>query len=224
MLERAKSRLLALEPQHLHFDYAGYNGFIGALRDRRGSSGWLSLALYTVTALGQTEEHLLWSALTDSGEVLPLEVAQKLFDLPALAESTLETPPSALYDFQENARVQRKEAINTRNLRAFEDAAARIDAWSEDLKVGLERDIKELDRLIKEARRAATTAPTLQAKLEGQKQVQDFEKKRTAKRRNLFDEQDRIDAERQELIEGLAAKLEEREELKPLFTIRWSLK
>ena len=224
LLERAKSRLLALEPQHLHFDYAGYNGFIGALRDRRGSSGWLSLALYTVTALGQTEEHLLWSALTDSGEVLPLEVAQKLFDLPALAESTLETPPSALYDFQESARVQRKEAINTRNLRAFEDAAARIDAWSEDLKVGLERDIKELDRLIKEARRAATTAPTLQAKLEGQKQVQDFEKKRTAKRRNLFDEQDRIDAERQELIEGLAAKLEEREELKPLFTIRWSLK
>ena len=224
LLERAKSRLLALEPQHLHFDYAGHNGFIGALRDRRGSSGWLSLALYTVTALGQTEEHLLWSALTDSGEVLPLEVAQKLFDLPALAESTLETPPSALHDFQESARAQRKEAINTRNLRAFEDAAARIDAWSEDLKVGLERDIKELDRLIKEARRAATTAPTLQAKLEGQKQVQDFEKKRTAKRRNLFDEQDRIDAERQELIEGLAAKLEEREELKPLFTIRWSLK
>jgi len=229
LLEGAKSRPLALEPQHLTFDYeARPSGRIGALEGLRGRAGWLSLALYTVTALGQTEEHLLWSATLDtntaSGEVFPLEVAQKLFDLPATATPTFETPPTTLYGFQEDARRQRREAINTRNLRAFEDAAARIDAWSEDLKVGLERDIKELDRLIKEARRAATTAATLQAKLEGQKQVQDLEKKRTVKRRNLFDEQDRIDAERQELIEGLAAKLEEREELKPLFTIRWSLK
>ena len=53
--------------------------------------------------------------------------------------------------------------------------------------------------------------------------MQELEKKRTQKRRSLFDEQDRIDEKRQELIDQLAAKLEEREEMTPLFTIRWSL-
>ncbi|MGI8748233.1 MAG: hypothetical protein ACR2J4_07800 [Deinococcus sp.] len=89
--------------------------------------------------------------------------------------------------------------------------------------MGLERDIKELDRQIREARRAATTAGTLQAKLDGQRQVQELEKQRTRKRRSLFDEQDRIDEKRQELIDQLAAKLEESEEMMPLFTVRWSL-
>ena len=223
LLEQARSRSLSGEVKHLTFDYAAHPGYIGALRERRGSSGWLSLALYRVSALGQTEEHLLWSALTDDGEVLPPEITQKLFEVDATVSPTGDEPPAALTGLQEEARSQRKEAINRRNLQAFEDAAARIDAWSEDLKVGLERDIKELDRMIKEARRAATTAGTLQAKLDGQRQVQELEKKRTQKRRNLFDEQDRIDEKRQELIDQLAAKLEEEEMTTPLFTIRWSL-
>ena len=155
--------------------------------------------------------------------MLPPEITQKLFEVDATVSATGDKPPAALTGLQDEARSQRKEAINRRNLQAFEDAAARIDAWSENLKVGLERDIKELDRMIKEARRAATTAGTLQAKLDGQRQVQELEKKRTQKRRNLFDEQDRIDEKRQELIDQLAAKLEEEELTTPLFTIRWSL-
>ncbi|WP_170311960.1 SNF2-related protein [Deinococcus fonticola] len=227
LVEQAKTRDLS-QVQHLHFDYAAHmaagKGQIGALRDRVGSEGWLTLSLYTVTSLGQTEEHLLWSTFTDDGDIIDPDIAQKFFEVQASVEPTDLAPPTALNDLQDNARNQRKEAINTRNLKAFEDAAARIDAWSEDLKVGLERDIKELDRLIKEARRAATTAPTLQAKLDGQRQVQELEKKRTHKRRSLFDEQDRIDEKRQELIDQLARKLEEEESLTPLFTVRWSLK
>ena len=34
--------------------------------------------------------------------------------------------------------------------------AEKLDGWADDLKVGLEREIKEIDRQIKEARRAAT--------------------------------------------------------------------
>ncbi|MCP2014795.1 adenine-specific DNA-methyltransferase [Deinococcus sp. HSC-46F16] len=223
LVEQAKARFLAGEVEHLHFDYGAHTGHIGALRERQGSSGWLSLALYRVEALGQTEEHLLWSAVTDEGELLAPEITQKLFELPARVSPASGTPPPVLQDLREQARTSRREAINRRNLQAFEEAAARIDTWSEDLKIGLEREIKELDRQIKEARRGATTAGTLQAKLDGQRLVQDLEKKRTQKRRSLFDEQDRIDEKRQELIDQLAAKLEEREEMTPLFTIRWSL-
>ena len=221
LIGQAQARTLPV--QHLHFEYGGGREHIGALKDRRGEGGWLSAALYRVTALGQTEEHLLTAALTTHGEVLDADLTRKLFRLPARAEEASAAPPAALDDLLAQACDERKAAINARNLKTFEAAAERIDAWSEDLKVGLERDIKELDRLIKEARRAATTAATLQAKLDGQKRVQELEKERSRKRRSLFDEQDRIDELRQKLINDLAEKLEEREELIPLFTAQWSL-
>lgn len=70
---------------------------------------------------------------------------------------------------QRQAAIQR--GISERNARFFEAEADKLDGWADDLKVGLEREIKELDRQSKEARRAATTALTLEEKLAGQKQI-----------------------------------------------------
>ena len=61
---------------------------------------------------------------------------------------------------QRQAAIQR--AISERNARFFEAEADKLDGWADDLKLGLEREIKEIDRQIKEARRAATTALTLE--------------------------------------------------------------
>lgn len=65
--------------------------------------------------------------------------------------------------------------ISERNARFFEAEAEKLDGWADDLKLGLEREIKELDRQIKEARRAATIASTLEEKLAGQKQIKALE-------------------------------------------------
>ena len=75
----------------------------------------------------------------------------------------------------------------------FEAEADKLDGWADDLKLGLEREIKELDRQIKEARRAATTALTLEEKLAGQKQIKALEAQRNEKRRSLFDAQDDVE-------------------------------
>ncbi|TIR99804.1 MAG: DEAD/DEAH box helicase, partial [Mesorhizobium sp.] len=98
-----------------------------------------------------------------------------------------------------------------------------LDGWADDLKVGLEREIKEIDRLIKEARRAATTALTLEEKLMGQKQIKTLEAARNQKRRSLFDAQDQVDRQRAELIAQIESKLEQKVEVGPLFAIRWRI-
>ena len=91
------------------------------------------------------------------------------------------------------------------------------------MKVGLEREIKELDRQIKEARRTATAALTLEDKLAGQKQVKALEQQRNAKRRALFDAQDEIDRQRERLILEIQGKLQQRTSLTELFKVRWKL-
>ena len=64
-----------------------------------------------------------------------------------------------------------QRSISERNARFFEAETDKLDGWADDLKLGLEREIKEIDRQIKEARRAAKAALTLEEKLAGQKQI-----------------------------------------------------
>jgi hypothetical protein len=61
--------------------------------------------------------------------------------------------------------------ISERNGKYFEAEADKWDSWADDLKVALEREIKEMDRQIREARRKASQAASLETKLAGQKQI-----------------------------------------------------
>jgi hypothetical protein len=69
----------------------------------------------------------------------------------------------------ENLSLRRQEkiqhTISERNARFFEAEIEKLEGWADDLKLGLEREIKDIDRQIKEARRTATAALTLEEKL-----------------------------------------------------------
>ncbi|SUO97383.1 Uncharacterised protein [Suttonella ornithocola] len=113
--------------------------------------------------------------------------------------------------------------INERNLGYFEQETQKLDEWADDLKLGLETAIKEVDYQIKEIRHNATTAATLEEKLHYQKQQRELEGKRNKLRRELYDKQDAIDAKRNELIEQLEAQLEQKVTEKILFQIEWEM-
>ena len=89
--------------------------------------------------------------------------------------------------------------------------------------MALEREIKDMDWQIKEAKRAAMLALTLEEKLAGQKQVRALESQRNGKRRALFDAQDEIDRRREKLIADIEGKLQQKIEVTNLFTLRWRL-
>jgi ERCC4-related helicase len=224
VLTRARTR--ALPPAEVLFNYKDHAGKITVLEPLLGTSGWLSLALFTIESFDQTEDHLLFAAVTDGGQVLDAEIASRLFTLPGKTGSPVIVPDEVLSGL-EGITHQRQQAIqrsiSERNAQYFEAEAAKLDGWADDLKLGLEREIKEIDRQIKEARRAATTALTLEEKLAGQKQVKALESLRNQKRRSLFDAQDEVDKRREELITEIEGKLAQKSELHPLFTIRWRL-
>lgn len=192
-----------------------------------GQTGWLTLSLYTVEALGQSEDHLILAAQTDGGEVLGEDVARRMLTLPGAAAGLVTALDPAT---QETLRVltqarqdQIQREISERNARFFEAEAAKLDGWADDLKLGLEREIKDLDRQIREARRAATAALTLEDKLQGQKQVRALESERNQKRRTLFDAQDEVDRKRQEFIEDIERRLAQKASSRTIFTVRWTV-
>lgn len=99
----------------------------------------------------------------------------------------------------------------------------KLDAWADDLKEAIEQSIKELDKEIRQVRKDAKLAPTLEEKLELQKKQKKLETQRNKDRRDLFDKQDEVDARREEMILAIEERLTKRLEEKKLFTIQWSV-
>jgi hypothetical protein len=223
VITQAKSR--SLPSAKLVFDYEAYGSQLSTLKDFRGQSGILSVELVTVSALGNAEDHLLVSAVTTEGVALLEDDPEKLLRLPAKidSEKAVVLKIDTLHDDLLTRKAQLLRSINQRNLGYFEQEVQKLDAWADDLKLGLEQEIKQIDADIKDIRRTAATAVTLEEKLGYQKQQREFESKRSRLRRELFARQDDIEAERNTLIEQLEVQLQQQVITQPLFTLEWEL-
>lgn len=223
VLTQARER--SLPPVELVFDYTNTLPKVSILEPCVGQSGELRVSLFTVRALDQEEDALICVALADSEHPLDEEQAQRLLRLPVQTWRPLAAAPS--HELLHTLTIRCQEAImqkiSRRNLAFFEAEANKLDGWADDLKTGLERDIKELDRQLKEARRAVTAALTLEEKLEAQKRVKTIEAQRHARRRALFDAQDDIDRQHGQLIAEIEGKLEQKTSLQEFFSIRWKV-
>jgi len=199
---------------------------VTTLEPWRESHGTLIAELLTIDSLAGREQRLVIAAVTTDGRVLSEDDPEKLLRLPVREIKPPESAPAAdeiLDSDLETRRNRLAEQINRRNLAYFEQEVDKLDAWTDDLKVGLEQEIKEVDRRIQEVRRTASTAPTLDEKLHWQRQQRDLEQRRTRLRRELFDRQDEVDAERNRLIDELETRLRQKAESLCLFVIDWVL-
>jgi adenine-specific DNA-methyltransferase len=222
LVERALAR--ELPPAAVRLDYAAHGARVAALEPWRGRSGWLEASKLAIESF-ESEEFLLLAAATDAGESLDEDLAHKLLALPVtVLEIDPGVAPESLMDrLRLGAAADRRREVEVRNGRLFDEEVAKLDRWSDDLKLGLEREIREVDRAIREARREALGAATLAEKVEAQRRVRSLEADRGRKRRELFEAQDRIDRERDQLIGRIEKQLAPRERVERLFVLRWSL-
>ncbi|EKN5918714.1 TPA: SNF2-related protein [Yersinia enterocolitica] len=230
VIERALER--ELSPATLTFDYSAHQTKISMLEPFVNQSGVLSLQKFSIESLERCEDHLLFAALDEYGNPIPSEVAQKLMQLSASVhqqitrvdfDSQFSDYEIKLCEILEKSRLTIEKQVNDRNLSFFEQEVSKLDAWADDLKEGLEQSIKELDKQIKQVRREAKIAPTLEEKLSLQKQQRHLENLRNKSRRELFDKQDEVDGKRESFIESLEGKLNKKTSLETLFRIGWKI-
>lgn len=212
-------------PARLQLDYQAYGSKISTLEAYRGQSGQLIAKIISVSALNSTEQHLLIAAVTEHGQILQEDDPEKLLKLPATisnASIDIKAQESLVADVN-NRRQTLLNHTTERNLSYFEQEVQKLDDWAEDLKQNLEQQIKETDREIREIRRTAATAATLEDKLAWQKKQRELESKRSKQRRELFDKQDEIETQRNRLIEDLEQNLQQQVEEEEMFFIEWGM-
>jgi adenine-specific DNA-methyltransferase len=220
-IERATARELPVA--EVAFDLSGHAGKISALEPFRGRAGWLRVEALAVEAGGEGQDWLLQAAATDDGALLPGEALARLWTLEGTVGDAV-TAPEALLDGAVEAEARGAlDGAARRRAALLAEEERKLDAWAEDLKTGLERELKEIDREIGEARRAAAAALTLEQKLDAQKAVRALEQRRNVRRRTLFEAQDEIDTRRGELIAGIEAQLAARINRQAIMVLRWRI-
>lgn len=223
IVESARGRDVDSSVQ-LELNYNAYPFKVSALEPYIGKSGWVVAEKITVSSI-EDEEFLALTAVTDNGDVLDSELAERLMAIHCAAVVPVSaSAPSADID---RAAAKQRDAVarklDERNAQYFDEETAKLDSWADDLKFGLETEIKQLDKDIKEAKKLAAGSMSLAAKLEHQKQLRELEQTRNAKRRSLYEAQDKIDEQRDTLIKNVEQQLKCTVYAETLFTVKWSL-
>ncbi len=222
IIDRSLTR--ALPPATLTLQLSARQPPVVALADYAGSTGWLVCGQLAVQSL-QREVHVVVAAVSADGRELDGEQARRLLSLDvALSANIVEAAAAPNLAVAREAAVQRVLAdVEQRNSGWYDEEVAKLEGWADDLRSSLERELKELDRQITEARRVARAADTLAAKLESQRVLKALEQRRTAARRSLFDAQDRIAERRDELIAAVERQLTVQTTWSELFVVHWRL-
>ena len=203
------------------FDYKPH---ASALERYRGTSGWLEVSKLTAEAVGRAEEFLLVAACDADGRPFTSDVAIKLFSLRGRITSEVTGPASpVLAAIRDELCGFRLQELRMRNEKFFEEEADKLERWAEDVKFGLEQELREIDTQIKAAKKTSRSAVALAEKLEAQKLIKALEMRRSTKRRQLFDAQDDVDRKRTELIEEIERELETKTAITSVFVLRWTL-
>ena len=208
-------------PVELHFNYADYDHKISLVESLFGTSGWINLSLLEINTF-EKEQHLIFAGLTDNGTILDSETCEKIFQLSAVIIPTDLSPPL----FEAILKPQTASIISEVEGRAgslYENEVEKLDAWSDDLKLRLEKELKTLDKEIRGLRKKAAIAPSLAEKLQIQQAIRTLEKQRSQKRLALFEEEDRIDVERDSMIEKCSNSAHPQSSLTTLFKVRFKI-
>jgi hypothetical protein len=115
------------------------------------------------------------------------------------------------------------ENNSDRNRDYFDTEMGKLDQWADDMKISLDKEIKDLDAEIKLRRSEALKMMNLEAKVAAQRSIKDLEKLRSEKRQHLFEAQDSIDGRKEELLTEIEGRLKQRIQSIELFTIKWKL-
>lgn len=217
-----------LEVGYIDINYSKYkkdNGKITFYEKLKSKSGWLVIDKLSVEAF-EKEERLIFNGVSDKGEILDEELSNKLLYIESVESKNRvinSLPKEIIEERKKLLLAKHKTEIESKNMKYFDEQEEKLDAWAEDLKKGLEKEIEDIEKEIKEIKREARHCPSLEDKVRMKKEIKELEKKRNKKRRELYNDQDKIEEQKDELIEQMEAQIRKKEHLENVLVLRWNL-
>lgn len=213
-----------LDNVEIVFDYTNSNQNIEKVKHLIGKQGEIFLNNVDIETF-EKESFLIFSGIDDQGNAIDDETCRKMFNINksyinGMCNIEKEEKIKEVFDIQFNSVLEK--LLETNN-KFFDSEMEKLEKWSEDVKKSLELELKNLDMEIKFKKAEARKLLKLEDKLKMQKEIKELEKKRNNLRFNLFEEQDKIDDNKEKLIEEIEEKMKQKIEIEELFRIRWKI-
>ncbi len=216
-----------VKPVEITLDYSNSSVNVALIKDLVGKSGWMTVDKLTIDSF-EKEDFFLYGCVTDDGMPVYADIAEKILQLPCIATQTLsvnlsDTNAGLLSDQISAQRSEISTANAERNNKFFEEEMEKLDNWAEDVKAGLERELRDLAAEIKLRKSESKKTSRLEEKVRLQRLIKDLEKKRSEKRLNLYQAQDEVDEKKENLLSKVEAMLAQKIEQQKLITFHWNI-
>ena len=134
-------------------DYTGSADKVAFIEENLiGKSGWMHVEKVSIDSF-EAEDHLLISCFTEDCDIVPTDIAERLLWLNASeGKDIIKIPSFVISQYNKSINEQRGSIIEESSLRNqtfFDDEMDKLDTWADDMKLSLEREIKDLDAEIK---------------------------------------------------------------------------
>jgi hypothetical protein len=158
----------------------------------------------------ENEEHLVITVIAEDGTLVDERILERIMELEATVVGEC-SPETTELIAQRKAGIQRqKDEIAERNKQCFLAQEAQMEAYTEDLKDGLQKYLKATKKEIaekKKARRALKDHGTLDEMLALSTEISKLESALKKKQREMYDEEDRLERERDAFLESVRERL-----------------
>lgn len=172
-------------------------------------SGVISIDKLTHKGINN-EEHLIISVIADDGTPVDDQMVERIMELEATIIGECSPETEALMRRRQEGIQRQRDDITERNKLYFLEQVEKLDAFSEDLKEGLQKQLKTLKKEIIEKRRDFRTSKdlcSLDEMLEKRSAITALEEKRKKMEREISLEEDRITLENEALQEDIRTRL-----------------
>lgn len=208
------------------FEYSNSGRKISFIDTLSEKKGWISVSKLINNSF-EEQEYLLVSAICDDGVEIEADLVDRLMALEVSSVKNIEYPIcQRVIKHQKGLELQTIKHIEMKNKEFFLQECSKLDEWSEDLKNNLLTEIKDIERLIKEKKKEFDNSIDLELleMLDRKEELNKLKKLRDKKRRELYDEEDKIDEENDRLQAEMRNRVKGKTEVKPLFTIRFDIR
>lgn len=206
------------------FLYSNSDRRVSYLDEHPGIRGVITIDKLSYSGIGE-EEHLVITAVTDDGRQLDEDLVNTLFELPAELTDAAGAVNGEVEALRKERVEQRQRAIEAANKQYYLDECAKLDAYSEDLKEGLHRELNDIKKAITEKNREfrnSTDLP-LDEMLAVKDELEELKRKRKRMQRDLYDREDEIEAQNEQLQAEMREKLRGNSELERIMTISFEV-
>jgi superfamily II DNA or RNA helicase len=223
LIETAKSR--ALPENGIRFRYTpAEHRVLADVQQHIGHSGWLTASVMRMMVAGKPLQQIVVAAVTDDGQVLEAQTAERLFLLPGDVEAVEDAPPEALAAHADTLKKLRLEEAERRTAAWFEEEADKLDRYRDDLERTLDVEIDELGDAIREAKKQSRLPGLdLAAKVAFKREAARLDARRDDLIAERHARKKKIAGDIDEMLADVERSLKLAPEEQTLFRIRWSI-